>query len=102
MEDKSMECIIMNLVINGGDARSYALEAIRAARKKDFDKADELIRECELAIGKAHITQTELIQKEAGGKHIEVQLLMVHAQDHLMNAMTVKDLAIEIIELCKS
>lgn len=101
MENKSMEFIIMNLVVDGGDARSSALEAIRAARNSDFDKANELINACEVAIEKAHVTQTELIQKEAGGEHIEVQLLMVHAQDHLMNAMTVKDLAIEIIELCK-
>lgn len=28
-----------------------------------------------------------------------MSLLMVHAQDHLMNAMTVKDLAAEMIDL---
>ena len=26
---------------------------------------------------------------------------MIHAQDHLMNAMTVKDLAMEIVDLCR-
>lgn len=30
---------------------------------------------------------------------MEFSLLLVHAQDHLMTTLTVKDLAIEIIEL---
>jgi len=29
----------------------------------------------------------------------QMSLLMIHAQDHLMNAMTVKDLAAEMVEL---
>ncbi|MNJ80672.1 Lichenan-specific phosphotransferase enzyme IIA component [compost metagenome] len=43
--------------------------------------------------------QTRLIQEEAGGTKQEITLLMIHAQDHLMNAMTVKDMAKEFVEL---
>lgn len=96
-----MEQIIMELVVNGGDARSCALEAIRAARANDFEEAEACLKHADEALQKAHEIQTSMIQKEAAGEHIEVQLLMVHAQDHLMNAMTVKDLAVEIIELCR-
>ncbi|MGL5435321.1 MAG: PTS lactose/cellobiose transporter subunit IIA [Lachnospiraceae bacterium] len=99
--ERTMEQIIMELVVNGGDARSSALEAIRAAREKDFEEATACLKRADEALHRAHEIQTSLIQKEAGGEHIEVQLLMVHAQDHLMNAMTVKDLAVEIIELCR-
>ncbi|OUZ16436.1 hypothetical protein A5868_001357, partial [Enterococcus sp. 12F9_DIV0723] len=28
-----------------------------------------------------------------------ISLLMVHAQDHLMNAITIKDLAIELVDI---
>ena len=98
MEEKPMEIIIMELVVNGGAARSQAIEAIRAARDGDFEKADQLLKDCDETLQSAHEIQTELIQKEAAGQHMEVQLLMVHAQDHLMNAMTVRDLAGEIIE----
>ena len=52
-------------------------------------------------IKEAHRVQTDLIQKEAGGEKTEVTLLMVHAQDHLMNAITVKELASEFVELYK-
>jgi PTS system cellobiose-specific IIA component len=40
-----------------------------------------------------------LIQEEAAGKQSEVTLLMVHAQDHLMNTMTIRDLAAEFVDL---
>lgn len=96
-----MEQIIMKLVVNGGMARSLAIEAIRNARQGNFEEADKLMKESAETLSKAHEVQTELITKEAGGEHMEVQLLMVHAQDHVMNAMTVYDLAVEIIELLK-
>ncbi|HIX52315.1 MAG TPA: PTS lactose/cellobiose transporter subunit IIA, partial [Candidatus Lachnoclostridium stercoripullorum] len=38
---------------------------------------------------------------EINGKHVPLSLLMVHAQDHLMNAMTVMDLCKEIIAMKK-
>ena len=96
-----MEQIIMELVVNGGMARSLVIEAIRNARQGNFEEADKLMKESAETLSKAHEVQTELITKEAGGEHMEVQLLMVHAQDHVMNAMTVYDLAVEIIELLK-
>ena len=38
-----------------------------------------------------------MIQQEAMGERTEVTLLLVHAQDHIMNAMTVLDLVREMI-----
>ena len=52
-------------------------------------------------ISAAHRIQTDLIQEEARGNHTEISLLLVHAQDHLMNAITVKELAEEFITLHK-
>ena len=74
-----MEQIIMELVVNGGMARSLAIEAIRNARQGNFEEADKLMKESAETLSKAHEVQTELITKEAGGEHMEVQLLMVHA-----------------------
>lgn len=97
MED--MEKCIMELVVNGGNARSMAIEAFRAARDGNFDEADEKMKDAEKVITQAHNTQTSLIQKALNGEKVETGLLMVHAQDHLMNAMTVMDLVREIIDL---
>ena len=98
----SYENIIVELIVKGGDARSNALLAIRAAREEDFAKAEKLIQECNRLLVEAHEIQTDMIQEELNAEEKRaVDLLMVHGQDHLMNAMTVRDLAVEIIELCK-
>ncbi|MBF4694458.1 PTS lactose/cellobiose transporter subunit IIA [Fusibacter sp. Q10-2] len=99
MIDEKYEEVVMGLIVSSGDARSLAMEAIQAAKAKAFDKANALMAECEIALTKAHNIQTELIQKEIRGEHVQIMLLMVHAQDHLMNAIVVKEMAMEIIEL---
>lgn len=97
MDKISMEQIVMELIVNAGDGRSKAMQAIRLAKKGDLELAKEKINESSKALNKAHEFQTNLIQKESAGDHVEITLLMVHAQDHLMNAMTVRDLAQEMI-----
>lgn len=93
------EEIVMGLIVSGGNARSLAMEAIQAAKTGDFDKAHALMEDCEKALTEAHNVQTEMIQKEIRGEHTPIMLLMVHAQDHLMNAIVVKEMAQEIIDL---
>ena len=56
--------IVMNLVVEGGNARSLAMEAIQAAKKGDFAQADQRMKECEEALVEVHNTQTEMIQAE--------------------------------------
>ncbi len=96
-----IEMIVMKLVVNGGNARSTAIEALRAAKVGDFMKADELMEEADTILKEAHEIQTEMIQNELNGNKVEVGLLMVHAQDHLMNAMTVMDLSKEMIDILR-
>lgn len=48
-----------------------------------------------------HDIQNSMIQKEACGEKQEVTLLLMHAEDHLMNAMLAKDLIEELIEMTK-
>ena len=94
-----MEEIIMNLIMYSGEARSYCMEAIQLAKEGKASEAKELINKAAAELGEAHHSQTGLIQNEAAGNKAEVSLLLVHAQDHLMTSITVKDLATEIVEL---
>lgn len=100
MNDEQM-AVIMPLIIFGGEAKSSAIEAIRAAKESDFDKADERIEAASKAIVEAHHGQTELLTKAANGEEVAVSIYMVHAQDHLMTGIAFVDLAREIIELHK-
>lgn len=100
MTENKMETIITELVVNGGDARGKALGAIKAARDNDMDKAEKLMAECNEALLKAHNFQTSFIQETlASDEETPASLLMVHGQDHLMDAMVVRDLAAEMIEM---
>ncbi|KAA6451150.1 PTS lactose/cellobiose transporter subunit IIA [Bacillus swezeyi] len=96
---KELEQTIFQIILHGGNGRSFCMEAIAEAKKGNFAQAKEKIRAADEELIKAHHCQTALIQNEAKGAKTEPSLLMVHAQDHLMNAMTMKDLAAEIVEL---
>lgn len=99
-EDEQLE-VIMGLIINGGNAKSSAFEAIQAAKESDFATAEEKLKESNQFLVKAHDVQSKMLINEANGHKTTVSLLMVHAQDHIMDAITFKDLANEIVELYK-
>lgn len=92
---------VMGLIMNGGNAKSSAFEVIKAAKKGDFTEADAKLKEADKFLVEAHNSQTGMLTKEANGDHVPVTLLMVHSQDHIMNAITFRDLAGEIVDLYK-
>jgi len=98
MDEKLVE-VAMELVVGAGSARSLAMDAIRLAKEGKFEEAYESLEGADSELSKAHHVQTDLIQRTARGEAIEVNLIMVHAQDHLMTAILAKDLAREIVEL---
>ena len=94
-----LEQVIMELIVNSGMARSMAIEAIDQADNGDVKGAKEKVAEARKVIVKAHDYQTELIAKEARGDNTQMSLMMVHGQDHLMNAMVVIDLAEKFVKV---
>lgn len=97
MED--LETTIMELLVNAGAARSAALTALQMARKGDFAAAEQSMIESREYVRQAHTIQTRLIGLDEGTGKLPVNLITVHAQDHLMNAMVIQDLAGDMIEL---
>jgi cellobiose PTS system EIIA component len=96
---ENIETIIFQIILHGGNGKSAAMEAIHEAKKGNFTLAAEKLKESSTALNEAHHIQTSLIQEEVRGEKVEISLLMVHAQDHLMNAITMRDLASEIVDL---
>ena len=93
------EMIVINLIVNSGSARSSAIEAIQYAKAGDLEKANESLQQAKESVNEAHHSQTEMIQGEIRGEKTPLNLLMVHAQDHLMTSLVVIDLAQEFIDL---
>jgi cellobiose-specific phosphotransferase system component IIA len=95
------EDIIFKLISFSGDARSRIYEAYDMVRNGEYDKAEENLKKADEAIIQAHNVQTGLIHKEASGIHMEMSLLMVHAQDHLMSTLLAKDMVKDMITMQK-
>ena len=99
MDENLSDAIVMNLVVNSGEARSIAMEAIELARQGQFEEATAKIAQARETINAAHNFQTELVQKEINNDPVPMSLLMCHGQDHLMTAMVVIDLAEKFMEV---
>ena len=98
---EELESVVMNLIINAGEAKGFAYEALEKVNEGKYEEADELMKKANKALGVAHDSQTELLQKEATGEKTEISIFFVHAQDHLMTAISEKNLIEQIIDLRK-
>lgn len=101
MNMENLEEISFQIISAAGDAQSMMLKALANAREGVFAKAESMMKQADKELLKAHKSQTGLIMKEAQGEKSEYSVLMVHAQDHLMNAMLSKQLIGEMIKMYK-
>jgi len=102
MENTALTEIAFKIILFAGNGKSCAMEAIQEAKEGRFERADQLIKEANEELGKAHEYQTKLLQQEAQGQGPGINIMLIHSQDHLMTAMTTRDLAVEIIDLYRT
>ncbi|MBT2205848.1 PTS lactose/cellobiose transporter subunit IIA [Enterobacter hormaechei] len=95
----ALEEAVMEIIVNAGQSRSLCFEALHAARQGNLDEAKSLLREADGYARQAHKMQTKLIEQDAGEARQPMTLIMVHAQDHLMNSLLAHELSEEIIHL---
>ncbi|WP_082825212.1 PTS lactose/cellobiose transporter subunit IIA [Paenibacillus jamilae] len=99
MEDMDDTEIVFQIILYAGNARSSAMEAIELAKAGKFQESREELASAKKELVSSHKIQTRIIRKEAAGEKTEMSVMMVHAQDHLMNAITIHDMASEFIDL---
>jgi cellobiose-specific phosphotransferase system component IIA len=91
--------IAFRIISSAGDAQSLLFQAIHDAKVGKDTDANQKLEEANELLLQAHQSQTQLISKEAQGEKGEYSILMVHAQDHLMNAILMQKLTNEFCEL---
>lgn len=91
MNKEEVAMIGFEVVAFAGEARSKLMEALNEAEKGNYVLADELVEEANVSLIEAHKSQTQMLAAEARGENIELGFIMVHAQDHLMTTMLLKD-----------
>lgn len=101
MNKEEASMIGFQLVAYAGNAKSNLMEALDEAEKQNFERVDELIKEADENIKEAHNTQTQLLAKEASGDNIDLGLILVHGQDHLMTTILLRDMMQHLVNLYK-
>ena len=99
---EGIELISFRIISAVGEAKSSYIEAIREAKKGNFERADELIKEGSKVFIEGHHAHAELIQQEASGNAVVPTLMLMHAEDQLMSTDGFKFIAEEFIEVYKN
>ncbi len=99
--DESEYLVAFQIITAAGTAKGYAMEAIEKAREYKFNEAEELIEKAREQFNTSHEIQTNLLTLEAQGKRNSVNIIMVHAQDHLTMANMAAENACEFLNLYK-
>lgn len=95
---EGLELVCFKIISAVGTARSCYIEAVSEAKKGNVEKARELIAEGEKVFVEGHHAHAELIQQEASGNPTAPTLLLLHAEDQLMSAETIKIIALDLID----
>lgn len=101
MQNEENYQIAFQIIAVAGDSKSNSMLAIDVASEGDFQKAELYLEKAEQSLKEAHGLQLQMIREEAKGNHVEVNIVLIHAQDHLTMAMLTKERAEETIRLYK-
>lgn len=98
-EENKLINVAMEIIINAGNARTKASQALDSAMDGNFEAAEQLMRGAKEDIKKAHNAQTDIIQDEASGKKHELLLLFIHAQDTVMTIISEYNMTEKMIKM---
>jgi cellobiose PTS system EIIA component len=98
-EEFSTEEAIFTIITGAGEARAKVFEALELAEIGKIAEARTKYAEADEDMHRAHKIQTGFIQQESSGVPLQINMLFVHAQDHLMTAMSEKGLIEKLITL---
>ena len=98
MDEKNTEAI-MSLILYGETREKLCHGGCLGCQGGRFCKGRGKAKAAQQSLTLAHHAQTEMLTREAEGNPMEVSLLMVHGQDHLMTGMMFLDLAKELVDV---
>ena len=95
------EEISFGIITKSGMAKSSAMEALYAAKEKDYKTAEAKLLEANKEIAEAGHLHMDVITKEAQGVNHQFKVLFIHAEDQLLTTQTLMLVIEELIELYK-
>jgi PTS system cellobiose-specific IIA component len=101
MESAEIQTIAFTIILHAGNGRTLVHEAFPLMRAGKYEEAEAKLQEANDALVEAHNAQTDLLHRYANGEDINMEIIMVHAQDHLMTSTTLREMAMEMLEMYK-
>ena len=101
MNSEQVYEVAFEIIVHAGESRSLVSDAMDAAEEYKFEKADQLLEQAKEEFLKCHKIQTEMLTSEANGEKNELNMIFVHAQDHLTMATMAMDNAKRFINILK-
>ena len=100
-EEKQLETV-MEIIANAGEAKSMAMAAMARARRGELPQAEEMLARAEKSANQAHCLHSDLLAYDANNGDLHINLLTVHAADHLTSADVMTEMGHEIVGLYKT
>jgi cellobiose PTS system EIIA component len=101
LDTLTAEQINFMLILHSGNARSKIIQSLREYREGNIEESDSLLTQAEEDLRLSHEIHFKMVQKEASGEKVEFALLLMHAEDHLMSTLTMKELVKELRDIFK-
>lgn len=99
MTKDDLQVVAFEIILHSGDARTIVHEGLNLMNQGKFEEAEKKMEDANKELLEAHKSQTKLLQDYANGDEIIMEVIMVHAQDHLMTTMTIREMAIEFLKM---
>lgn len=99
MNQEELQVAAFEIILHSGTARTSVHEAFADMREGRYEEAGQKLELANESLLEAHHAQTKLLQDYASGIEIKIEIIMVHAQDHLMTTMTLREVALEMLHL---
>jgi cellobiose PTS system EIIA component len=101
MDDTKYQ-LAFQIILHAGNSKSKSMMAMQKARSGNLDEAANLVAQANNDLTEAHLIQTALSQAEICGSPVDMNIIMVHAQDHLGMAIVMSEVANEILHIYRT
>ena len=97
-----LEEMALEIITNVGTARSMYVEAVETAKAGNFEEAHNLVAEGEKIFVNGHHAHADLVNAKIGVEELQYMFLVMHAEDQLMSAETLKIVCDELIDMLEA
>ncbi|MDO5516260.1 MAG: PTS cellobiose transporter subunit IIA [Clostridium sp.] len=101
MTSEDLQVVAFEIILHSGEARTMVHEGFELMKEGKTAEAEKKLDEANNELLEAHKSQTNLLQTYANGEEVKMEIIMVHAQDHLMTTMTLREMALEFLNMYK-